>query len=1449
MNELEIAISNIKLNGELPIEKRDKVFGKKTTNKEENAIANASEKEIINTIIKLERYDLLPIYSDVFDEIKNKEDKIRIIEKMRKVPGNWISDINLLNYFLKQKDYYIVVQFELNDFLKEEIKNEAINIVRSLNSELPKIFRENQYMLELCIQEQKEELINQFIPYIFSDNIITKYKQELVSMKNLNIEDKVYIQLNQEFFDLCLEKQRYDLLGYFNKKLLTDDIIEKYGIEIAKQHKGKIDYNLKNNKKFFDKVIEAKRYDLITYFDEQFITDDIISTYTKPILDKLYFKKFSIETFNQTNMNKVYTNSKDLLKLALKEKRNDIIFEFSSELYDEEIINLYGYHILDIVIKQHELWYFEKNYYMLDFCLKNKKYDIIKNFSGDLYDENVIKNHKDKIMELLEQGVLNYWIFYNSKYLFEAYLEKGLPEKAIYYFSEELITKDIVEKYYETLKKLINGGEITYIKLANNSYFLDKILEENMLEFALDNFYFDTFTKEIIEKHYSKIKEYINITRKVPYKLRDNEKLLDKLLDDEMVEYTYTLIPIFIGGLRPFNSELFTDERILKYYDVYKKYVIKNEELPSYLGDKPIFLEKMLKDSKFEILNYYSPTDLTEQIIEKYYDKFIEYIKEHGNEVPKTLTSEKFTMKILNNKSLEELSDFHGLYFDKELVDNNFDKLVDFVNNNYDTNLAKTLFGNIHFIEQYLFVCDIPMIGYIDFDKIYRDDLLEKHFLKITKWIQEYNKNKIPYIFVFSKKFKQFCYKNKIYDLFILLPFGTSNENSNDIEEIVKIYAELLDLTESELRYKINTLFNKNDEILMTLIPAIMTEKFKHLELQHLLTLGKHVDIQYIITNLNDHELKIFIRLLKLMDSSEYDNTPIIYNVIYNIENYNELINKINENNVTNEQLEHLLLVLQEKENIYAIENIEQLNTDIFEKNIERQHLNFKNKIKSEVVEIEELKEMLYRKKFGLSKEKIEFIYTRYCFDKEIISDSKLSADVKILLIDIHELYNCNDYEKLITNYLVSELAIVDYKTATFLESSIRKEFEKLYKEALYKIKPEHSLEQSKHLITNQESLNRLSNAQYNEKKPNIYIVDDDFNMLIHSLGAYSHYERPNNFLENWNMPKMTNHGICTSFIGNNQIANARAYHPILGFNLNESGSLLLSANYDIGSSHFNEHYATSITEPGRFLPPKAQIDYTRHTHNEMVIERMRYEADNCRKKMPSYIVYIIDDINNQYNFMTKKELIEEFKKENKNQSIIEKLKTEKDTYFIEGILSSNEISIEDAYKINCVFYYEETLQAATDMDLPIVLVDRLKYAKRENKKCEELYNKFTATNDSKYMNEILETYFNNEIGCIKYTGYNLEYYNYFNKQKFNLLYKNILEYIKSQENINTRINLLSDIINSLEKEYQKRIEKDAAVKNEKLYSLNDEIDELNQLLEEEQNKLTRGENNVRKNK
>ena len=133
-------------------------------------------------------------------------------------------------------------------------------------------------------------------------------------------------------------------------------------------------------------------------------------------------------------------------------------------------------------------------------------------------------------------------------------------------------------------------------------------------------------------------------------------------------------------------------------------------------------------------------------------------------------------------------------------------------------------------------------------------------------------------------------------------------------------------------------------------------------------------------------------------------------------------------------------------------------------------------------------------------------------------------------------------------------------------------------------------------LIENTETLDKMKNISYKGKKPKVYLLQDDFNLEIHSLGAYSDYIKPDNFLEDWNRPKIRNHGICTSYIGNNQIANARAYHPILGFDNIDRESLLLSANYDIGSIYANISYATSKKITANFLPPDEMINNTTYT-------------------------------------------------------------------------------------------------------------------------------------------------------------------------------------------------------------------------------------------------------------
>ena len=74
--------------------------------------------------------------------------------------------------------------------------------------------------------------------------------------------------------------------------------------------------------------------------------------------------------------------------------------------------------------------------------------------------------------------------------------------------------------------------------------------------------------------------------------------------------------------------------------------------------------------------------------------------------------------------------------------------------------------------------------------------------------------------------------------------------------------------------------------------------------------------------------------------------------------------------------------------------------------------------------------------------------------------------------------------------------------------------------------------------------------------------------------------------------------------------------------------------------------------------PPKEMIDNTRPTHNEMVLERRNNTNSTNFKRLPNYIVYIVDDINNEENFQEDNQL------------------------------------------------YQETLQASIDQGIPIVIVD-----------------------------------------------------------------------------------------------------------------------------------------------
>lgn len=289
----------------------------------------------------------------------------------------------------------------------------------------------------------------------------------------------------------------------------------------------------------------------------------------------------------------------------------------------------------------------------------------------------------------------------------------------------------------------------------------------------------------------------------------------------------------------------------------------------------------------------------------------------------------------------------------------------------------------------------------------------------------------------------------------------------------------------------------------------------------------------------------------------------------------------------------------------------------------------------------------------------------------------------------------------------------------------------------------------------------------------------EEFSMIIHALGAYSGFypeDKGFNYYDDWNRPQILSHGLCTSLIGNNNLGTARINFSVLGFTNFEEGSLLLGANGDIVSSAANVKFDTSSEETGRntgknsnYFLTKDMLDYTRHTHNELVFER---RVRGNKKKQPSYIVYFCDDFDN-----------------------VEKLYKKGINDYEEG----SDIS---------TFYY--TLQTAKDFGLPIVIVEREKIAKHEFLKIKNSLEEFICLNEDdidrdavkKYYHDIIVEFENNHTG-------NREYHTnidnqYFSRYYYDVMISDIQKKIRSVSNEDIKLMMVEELDNLIKLEKEK---------------------------------------------
>lgn len=281
-----------------------------------------------------------------------------------------------------------------------------------------------------------------------------------------------------------------------------------------------------------------------------------------------------------------------------------------------------------------------------------------------------------------------------------------------------------------------------------------------------------------------------------------------------------------------------------------------------------------------------------------------------------------------------------------------------------------------------------------------------------------------------------------------------------------------------------------------------------------------------------------------------------------------------------------------------------------------------------------------------------------------------------------------------------------------------------------------------------------------------IYEPSTDFFMLMTALGAYqTNYQNSQNYRDLWFKNKIRYHGIPCSLIAEDSLATAQIKNIVLGFTDFNPESLLMCGYEDLSSTEKTKKFNPLTTKNNRFMTPSILIDNTRSFHNEIVFDRE--DRQNKTKVSPSYLIYF-----------------EEF--ENINDYYIEYQND------IDKFLSLQKI--EETEKN----HYQETIKAAKQFNIPVVKINREKWAKKEQKLIFEFLDFFDSNHDPNLIPYIITKFENNYFGNLTHPIIREKY---FSSKLINKIIKNMLKTIYNEIDDDFKLELLKSLKKAINKE------------------------------------------------
>ena len=585
----------------------------------------------------------------------------------------------------------------------------------------------------------------------------------------------------------------------------------------------------------------------------------------------------------------------------------------------------------------------------------------------------------------------------------------------------------------------------------------------------------------------------------------------------------------------------------------------------------------------------------------------------------------------------------------------------------------------------------------------------------------------LPKCLIESSVFRDECIKRSRIDLAVkcILPHDILQN-----ETLVNAYCTELNIDSKDFYERSKWLLNyyeKNNNIFNTFLGTSLKDNIFSLNKEHYERFINDVEVQMSISNLSDKEVTVLSKILNIYNYKDYDISSMIVNIINNISSYETLVNSLDLENISEQNLRKLVSVLQLPDNQFQVNDVESLhNYAELKKQFFISNFNHNDLISN--------KDILLKSLFNISFNEAQYIDFKYCHDSndnnilENLKNSELPSQIYNYLVLINKIVESNDSNDLSNLFFeLKNTSIYDLEIP--FEPYLRGQYTQLYSKTLYRIDEKNDIYGPKDSISDE--------INYNGKNIKVCVPREPFNFFIHCVGSCTLESEviDTNYKTDWlDRPQLQDHFVACSYINEKGIYSIRAQGSIiLGFDTLENGSILGMGNTDIDSiGRYSKAYDGSreLQEGNgtraRYYVPSEILKTINSGYNEIVVERRN--TDKSRndefKRKPDYIIMMAESMEQEnFNFLStlyqnKLSFISE-EDQKEIQRIVKPEKLKKFLLGCKSIISQksdiqgnslNETANKYVDLIMKAKYFEDCLKASSEFEIPLVIIDKSYY-------------------------------------------------------------------------------------------------------------------------------------------